>query len=222
MASNSKSWGFDRDSEKNIYVCLFVSRNKDNKDVPNFIERRKSFLTTKGYNDPVLYNEFEHFLSDGVKGEFCRMYYSVNARNPQSIYKHLLHFLIDEPNFNLCALSSKIAGIAAQKECALEKKWMFDFDYNDKVKANEFCQDIVAIDDSIEIDVHKTPNGYAIITNHGFDTRELFKKWAENVTLKKDDLLCVHWLFDIDERMDLDQRKYFNDIRNDSNTATNN
>ena len=61
LASNSKSWGFDRDSEKNIYVCMFISRNKDNKDVPNFIERRKSFLTTKGYNDPVLYNEFEHF-----------------------------------------------------------------------------------------------------------------------------------------------------------------
>lgn len=214
MSSNSKCWGFDPTDDKDIYVCLFISRNKDNKDIPNFVERRKSFITTKDYHDNTLYEEFKHFLSDGVKGEFCRMYYSVNARNPQAIYKHLLHFLIDEPNFNLCALSSKIAGIAAQKECALEKKWMFDFDYNDKFKVNEFCQDIVAIDNNIEIDVHKTPNGYAIITNRGFDTRELFKKWTKNVTLKRDDLLCVHWLFDINERTDLDCRKFINDINN--------
>ena len=30
MASNSKSWGFDRDTDKNIYVCMFISRKIQN------------------------------------------------------------------------------------------------------------------------------------------------------------------------------------------------
>ena len=189
MASNSKSWGFDPTDDKDIYVCLFISRNKDNKDVPNFVERRKSFITTKHYTDPDLIREFFNFVSNGVPNEICRMYYSLNSRKKEVVHKQLLHFLIDEPNFNLCALQSKIASIAAKKECAKTKHWFFDFDIADIGKAKEFIKDIHNIDNNIEIEYQKTPNGYAIIVSRGFDTRELLNKWSENVTLKKDDLV---------------------------------
>lgn len=189
MASSASSWGFIPDDDKDIYVCLFISRNKDNKDVPNFVERRKSFITTRDYNDPNLIREFFNFVSNGVPNEMCRMYYSLNSRNKEVVYKNLLHFLIDEPNFNLCALPSKIASIAAKKECAKTKHWFFDFDIKDKNKVTEFINDINSIDNDVEITYHGTPNGYAIIVSRGFDARELLNKWSENVTLKKDDLV---------------------------------
>lgn len=192
MASNSKSWGFDPTDDKDVYVCLFISRNKDNKDVPNFVERRKSFITTKHYTDPDLIIEFFNFVSNGVPNETCRMYYSLNSRNKEVVYKNLLHFLIDEPNFNLCALQSKIASIAAKKECAKTKHWFFDFDIKDKNKVTEFMNDIYSIDNDVEITYHETLNGYTIIVSRGFDTRELLNKWSENVTLKKDDLVLRH------------------------------
>lgn len=194
MASVSKSWGFDPINDKEIYVCLFISRNKDNKDIPNFSERRMSFITTKHYNDSKLLSDFYNFISNGVTGEMCRMYYSLNSRNSIAIHKQLLHFLIDEPTFNLCAIQSKIASIAAKHECAKTKHWFFDFDINDIEKVKEFINDILSYNNKdIDVTYRKTPNGYAIITNRGFDTRELFKKWTENVSLKRDDLICVHW-----------------------------
>ena len=199
MASNSKSWGFGIYNDKPIYVVLFIARKKDNQDLPNFVERRLSFITTESIHSKTLNTKFHHFCEDGVSGEFCRLYYSVNARNPQAIYKQLIHFLIDEPCFNLCAIPSKIAGIAAKKECALEKKWMFDFDSNDTAKLQEFCNDITDIDKDVEWSMYPTPHGYAVITNRGFDTRKLFEKWTENVTLKKDDLLCVGWWTNLSE-----------------------
>lgn len=190
----NKKWGTTSYTDEDLYVVLFCSRNKDNKHIVDFKERRKSFVTTKDVNDPSLINEFEHFVNSGSDGEVCRMYYSVNARDKQTVYKVLLHFLIDEPDFNLCSINSKIAGIAATKECQKQKRWMFDFDIDDEVKVKEFCDDIVAVDADVIPKVHKTPHGYAVITSRGFDTREFCKKWAiPDVTLKKDDLLCVRW-----------------------------
>ena len=174
-------------------VVLFVSRNKDNKDILNFSERSKTFLTNLSYDDIKLDTMFNIFVDEGVSGETSRMYYSVNERDTEKIYKDLLHFLIDNPEFNLCALSSKLAGIAAKNTNAKTKHWMFDFDINDFTLANEFVNDIKAIDSGVEINVHKTPNGYAIITDHGFDTRKLNEKWSSNVTLKRDDMLCIKW-----------------------------
>ena len=191
MASNSKSWGFDPTNPKDPYVCLFVSRNKDNADVPDFKERRRSFLTTKSKDDPMLVSAFDHFVSDGVDGEMSRMYYSVNVRDSAAIYKQLVHFLIDNPDFNLCAMEGKIAGIAAKKECAKTKHWMFDFDINDESKLQEFISDLQEYTE--DITYVKTPNGYAVITEHGFDSRELLQKWSNDVTLKRDDLICVRW-----------------------------
>ncbi len=48
------------------------------------------------------------------------------------------------------------------------------------------------IDPNVSITKYKTPNGFHIISNRGFDTRKLFEKFP-NVTLKKDDLRLVYY-----------------------------
>ena len=186
-------WGTTSFNESPIYVVLFVSRNKDNTCVENFVERRMSFITHDTLDSEVLKRKFSDFVNAGQPGETSRLYYSVNERDGEKIYKALLHFLIDNPEFNLCSIGSKLAGIAASKECAKTKRWMFDFDIDDENKVKEFCEDIANIDKEVKVIVCKTPHCYAIITDRGFDTRELFKKWNQDVGLKRDDLLCAYW-----------------------------
>jgi uncharacterized protein YwgA len=198
MTKNFK-WGVESFNDAPIHVVLFISRNKDNKDVEGFKERRHSFITRLPSYSEELMKQFEAFVNSGVNGEMSRMYYSINARNAEKIYKELLIFLISNPEFNLCSIQPKLAGIAAKKECASEKHWFFDFDIDSEEKVEEFKQDILAIaatpETPINVIVHKTPNGYAVITNRGFDTRPLYEKWRhEVVSLKRDDLLCYKWL----------------------------
>lgn len=187
----NNKWSVESFSSKPIHVVLFVSRKKDNKEKfgEDFKERRKSFITNKTIEE--LESTFFSFVAEGREGELSRFYYSVNARDPVKIHHQLLHFLIDSPDFNLCSINPKLAGIAAQKECALEKKWMFDFDINDITKAEEFEYDLIKY--CFPITRYRTPHGFAFVINKHFDTRELMNKWAEDVTLKRDDLLCVDW-----------------------------
>ena len=128
-------WGTESFNDSPIHVVLFVSRNKDNKDIEGFKERRQSFITHEPIDSSKLEVKFASFAAEGVAGETSRMYYSVNARDGKKIYQQLLHFLIDNPDFNLCSIQPKLAGIAAQKECALTKHWMFDLDTDDEYAA---------------------------------------------------------------------------------------
>jgi len=188
----NKDWGTTFNDEKPVYVILFTSRNKDNKHLEGFKERRESFLTNKSKED--LSERFKAFVNDGVEGEMSRFYISINSRNKERLYKKVLHFLIDNPTFNICSLPSKIAGLAAEHDCSDSKRWMFDFDMLNESLANDFCSDIKEIDNSVETEIHRTPNGYAILCSHGFDIRKLDGAWnSMSITLKKDDLLCVAW-----------------------------
>ena len=110
------------------------------------------------------------------------------------VHKQLLHFLIDNPDFNLCSMNSKLAAIAAQKECAAEKSWLIDFDFQSVTQAEAIVKDISDIDKSVVCGKFPTPHGYAIICSHGFDSRELMNKWGGVATIKKDDLLCLSWM----------------------------
>ena len=197
MATSNKKWGVNNSSTDKVKVVLFVSRRKDNKDLENYEERRMSFITDKEPTDDYIMNKFDHFVEDGIAGELSRMYFSVNARHLPTVRKQLIHFLIDDDEFNLCSIQSKIAGIAAKKECAAEKKWMIDFDSHNKILLRECIDDINnKVNDensSIEINIHTTPNGHAIVLSHGFDCREFSEKWKDVVTIKKDDMLCVGW-----------------------------
>lgn len=192
MAGNFSKWGFHEKEEGTLRVVLFISRNKDNKGVESFKERRECFVTHRDFYDDVIERKFDAFAAGGQNGEQSRMYISVNARDEKKVRKALLHELIDKEDFSLSNIEALVASIAARKENALEKKWMFDFDYDDVDKLNEFIKDVHAIDKAVCTQAHKTPHGYAVVTSRGFDTRELAKKWPD-VTLKRDDLLCVAW-----------------------------
>ena len=192
MTSN-KSWGVDTKSSRYCYVILYVSRNKDNKGVTNFKERRKAFICSDEKLD-YYKRQFYNFADEGVAGETSRMYISVNKRDMSIIRKQLIHFLIDEEDFNLCSMQSKLAAIAAQKECAAEKKWMIDFDSEFPDQLHKMMAEIKALDDTIECRAEKTPHGYAIICSHGFDSREIMDRWSSIATIKKDDLLCFNWV----------------------------
>lgn len=178
---------------KPLKSILFVSRNKDNKHLPDFKERRYVRLTTKTAEE--LKKDFENWSAQGRDGEFCRFYMKINARDRELVKKNLIKELIFNDNFDLVSAEAKIAGIANKKECAAERKWLFDFDDTED-KLEEFINDIKDCDKAsvpLEIEVHKTPNGHAVIVSRGFDTRELMKKWSATVELKKDEMLCVNW-----------------------------
>ena len=199
----------DNNIDTPINVVLFVSRNKDNKDIQDFKERRNAFVTTRSSNDFRLIEDFNAFVRKGQPNEMCRMYFSVNPRSNKKTQKALMHQLIEE-QYNMATMPQRIAAIAAKKENAEDSKhlkWMFDFDPVDGENiddlVNAFVNDINHYHNNtrtknnekrppINIDGYKTPNGYAIIVDQRFDTRELLQKWT-NVELKRDDLLCAKW-----------------------------
>lgn len=187
-------WGVTSEGEKELSVVLFISRNKDNKSVPDFKERSYSFIISDSEPTNNLIKDFSNFVNKGVPGEVSRLYFSINTRDRNKVQKDLIHFLIDEPNFDLTSINSKLAGIAMKKENALTKKWMFDFDINDLNAVEDFVKDIKSIDENIKVQFASTKNGYVVITNRGFDTRELFKKWdPKEVNLKRDGMKLIDW-----------------------------
>jgi len=59
------------EEKRKTYAVMFVSRNKDNREVKGFKERRMAFLSDR---DPeTLIPRFKRFTSDGVDGESCRV-----------------------------------------------------------------------------------------------------------------------------------------------------
>ena len=192
------------EENKKIHVILFKSRNKDNKHIDGFKERTNSFISSRSYAE--LLPEFKAFVEKGVTGELCRMYMSVNPRSNSKTFKALQHKMIDG-EFDLSSLPQKVASIAALKGNADDSKnlkWLFDFDPTPNVdikeSVKEFVEDVKACyenterkDDSpIDVEIRKTLNGYAIITNKRFDTRWLLNKW-KNTELKRDAMLCCNW-----------------------------
>lgn len=174
-----------------LYVYFMYSRNKDNKDVPNFKTRTKTILEYKENEDKVL-KAFTKFVNEGVPGEQTRLYRSVNARNEDKIReKFMIRLLRDKPS--MTQLDRTLASVAQQTQCRIESKWMFDFDVDDDKLALGFIDDITNYGFVFnQIEMYKTPHGYAIVVPHGFDTRELMEKWkGYDIILKKDDMLFL-------------------------------
>lgn len=177
-----------------LYVYLIRSRNKDNKDIPNFKERIKTILEYKENEDRVI-KEFHKFAADGVPGEKTRLYRSVNSRNEEKIREEfIIRLLRDKPS--MTKLNRTLASVAQQVENRNESKWLFDFDVDDEIIVKDFVDDIYVhtdVDYPIEkIERHKTPHGYAIVVPHGFDTRELMEKWKDyDISIHKDRLLFL-------------------------------
>lgn len=185
----------DEEELKNgLHVVFFVSRNKDNESVENFKQRKKVFLTTRSPDNFNLKQEFQAFADEGLPHEVSRFYYSVNKRNEDKVRKEVLHYLIDNPTFNLASIPQKVASLADRPEMALESKWMFDFDIKSQRKMYEFVKEIEEISgiNPNEMVLIQSINGWHIVVPHGFDTRELLEKW-EDVELKRDGMILADW-----------------------------
>lgn len=190
---NYKWMDNDSDREKDYRVIFFVSRNKDNDCILGFKERRESYF--RHYDENKMMAKFKDFVNRGLPGEFCRMYVSNNVRDPKKVHKELLKLLIDKDEFNFDYLEPTVAGIAANKECAAESKWFFDFDDNSHNHLMKFIVDIIECSPDVKVSYSQTPHGYAVIVDRGFDTRKLLETWKGIATLKRDDLICVNWEF---------------------------
>ena len=206
--SNFNKWNRDEnfDSDK-LNVVLFVSRNKDKKHLENFSERRNAFTTTRDFED--VKHQFKAFVEQGQVSEFSRMYVSVNPRSNSKTFKALQHKMLDT-EFNLSSLPQKVAALAAKKENAYDSahlNWLFDFnpvEGQDTEKfVYKFVEDLLLAHENTQtkkdqkrpqmsVKLHQTPNGYAVVTDQRFDTRQLLQDYP-NVELKRDDLLCYAW-----------------------------
>lgn len=171
-----------------FHVAMFVSRNKDNANVNGFCQRTKVFLTQKLPDE--LTKEFDRFVQDGVDGEFSRFYLSVNARKHEAIVLSLQHYLLDNPNVNLAQMDKLIASLSMKKGTAETHKFLFDYD-DEKEYIGYFVEQVAhALGSSQYISTYETPNGYAVVTDRGFDTRKLLENW-KNVELKRDSMLFI-------------------------------
>lgn len=137
-------------------------------------------------------------MNKGVKGEISRWYISINERDSKKVNNKLIHYLIDHPEMNSASIPYKSVSLAQSIECAVTKKWLFDFDNKNYEKLVEFKEDIQKIinDDKWEIVHYETVNGYAVIVPHGFDTRGLLSKWNKEETIvevKRDGMLLLDW-----------------------------
>ena len=185
--------GFKENSTmSNLYVYLMRSRNKDSKDILNFKERAKTILEYKENEDKVI-EACKSFAAKGLPGEQTRLYRSVNSRNEEKIREEfIIRLLRDKPS--MTQLNRTLASVAQQVQNRDESKWLFDFDVDDELLMNDFVHEIVMYSEIplLDIQVYKTPHGYAIIVPHGFDTRGLMEEWKDyDITLKKDELLFL-------------------------------
>lgn len=189
-----------------LRAVLFISRNRDNSHVEGFKERKKAFVAWfDGMIIPGwLEEEFNEFVKRGQPSEFSRMYISINARDPEKIKKYLTIKLIENPeHIYLTNIEPIIAGIAAKVENRRtdQKRWLFDWDYQDQKKLKQFVKDI---EEAGGGEVFSTPHGAAVLAEHGFDNRKLRSIWGDVAVPKKDDLWCARWcynLFDANKRI---------------------
>lgn len=207
MSSNFSKWNSEKQNPDDpLYVVLFTSRNKDNRDVPEYHERRRAMLwhlpDTLSPSE-TLNRRFLSFVRDGSDGELSRIYITLNRRDPVKIKRMLMHQLIDDNltgSTPLAHMETTVASIAAKKECAAEHKWFFDFDLADENTRDYFIKDVAnAAGEDNSVSYVNTPHGYAVIVNHGFDIRKLsdFSKdlmQSGSITLKRDDMICVRWM----------------------------
>ena len=203
--SSMRKWSrsIENLNEETLNVVLFTSRNKDNRHVENFKERRESFVTTLSAESESLKDQFDRFVQSGVDGEMSRMYISINPRSNEKTKKDLMIKMLSD-NFSLARVPEMTARLASKKENAFDSKnlkWMFDVDPHTSLDL-EYVVETIMLDIAVEyydpkkpkinIETHRTPNGYAIIVDQHFDTRPILSKW-KNVELKRDAMLCAAW-----------------------------
>lgn len=80
---------------KKYYRYLFVSRNKDNKHIENFKEKRIVFLSD--LSDFEVKDKIDKFKNSLAPNTVYRIYRTFNSRSLEKTQKSLIHYLIDHP-----------------------------------------------------------------------------------------------------------------------------
>lgn len=173
----------------NLYIYLIRSRHKDNNDISGFKPRTRAILEYEE-NEERIKEIFADFAKKGLPGEKTRLYKSVNSRNEDTIRRNLtIRLLRDAPK--MPTINNTMISVAMKAECRDESKWLFDFDIDDEKILNKFIKDI-----PVRTEITKTPHGYAVVCEHGFDARSLYENWKDEmandcISLKRDDMLFI-------------------------------
>ena len=177
-----------------IYTIFFSSRNKDNTDLENFTPRTRTFLSRYVNHtdlDPKIAHQFDEFIKQGVDGELARWYVSINPADPTKANNSLMHYLIDHPTATPIQVQNKLISFANKPQNLATHRWLLDCDTSDH---NRFLEILHWLENhNIPIKQYKpTKSGYAIVTEHGFDTREFLQKFPEVENKKESDLLITY------------------------------
>ena len=171
------------------YYC-FISRNKDNHHIKDFKQRSKNYvIDAENYPTDDMLKAFDKFVSMGQEGEICRLYKQYNAIDKDKVLKSVACRLLSD-NISLANVDKIITSEMNKSKNHTTRKWLFDIDTKNVDKCEEFVCDLKDCfgDNAIE-SMTPTPNGFALIVSHGFDTRELNKKWSNVVECKRDNAL---------------------------------
>lgn len=167
-------------SDNNLFIILFYSRNKDNKGLKNYKQRRMSFVSRTGVTENI-YEQFQLFVKKGVNGEMSRLYVSLNAYDSSRVQKQLQHYLLDNI-VDLEKLDAVIASLAAKTQ-PLTKKCLLDYDGN-MDDFYLFDNDVRLLVGDNYLESYNTVSGAGIVVKKSFDTRELLTKYP-NVEFKR-------------------------------------
>lgn len=183
-----------------MFTVVLRSRNKDNKDVKDFRERKKVFLVREfePYMGEIeeevdMYKEFDRFVQEGVEGETSRLYISVNSRDKKKIQRDLFIELYDK-QLDFVSFQRKLVSIANKDDNKASRNYLLDYDKDSTEE--EMLKDIEEIRANIKhgnmLEIllqQKTPNGWHIITNP-FDITAIKKDY---ITVKKDGMLLKRY-----------------------------
>lgn len=169
------------------HVIMFKSRNKDNAGITDFHERTEMHW----WSEENMEEKFADFVRRGVKGETSRYYISVNPRNLDRAKRLLIIKILQNDDFDIKKIENEIFSCAMDPSCALTKQWLLDFDSRNTGKFAFFRDYLNKIGD-LYPQWFPTPNGFHVIIDHGFDTREMKELFPE-VEIHRDNycLFCV-------------------------------
>lgn len=170
-----------------LRVVYFVARRKDNPHLPK--EVLVSYLVD--FDDTPYERWFEKFLNFAAtfdESTYVRLYVSANKRDPQKVKHQLLHTLLDYTD-NIAKFPQKVVSVAAKENCRLDKTFLLDVDASEYKSSNEALEAVESFlkerEPNLSYEVILTVSGYSVVTERGFDTRDLLAQLPE-VTLQRD------------------------------------
>ena len=170
-------------SDKELYLHQFVIRHKDHGDMLR-TEVRHVFISGKEF----LIDEFKEFCKYNHQYCFCRYYRQLNGRLESKAKRDLIAHLVMHPDFNISKTDSLAKRYVANSgKDTVTRKWIFDFDSDDKELLDKFEKDLKRYYTG-DYSVYKTVNGYHIVTENGFkDVDDLVDDYKEFLEFKGTD-----------------------------------